>query len=208
MNIWIKRILKIVAVLVAIVLLLGGCGLYFLLHVERRHSDDIAYYQALSGEIDGPTNIGYSENGRNVSCPYDLPLLSELEPCEEYRFRHDDCTTIVATDFTYILIVSYDEENYQSRKTALDTQYTYRTELIPGLEEDDRITPEFEMDGFYFRAVDQVGVSYPKEMLFVGTSDETQEIAYIYCDNYDLDCISDSMEAHVKDVSRWEKLVK
>ena len=208
MNIWIKRILKIVAVLLVIVLLLVGCGLYFLFGVDRRHSDDIAYYQALSGEIDGPTNIGYTEGGRNVSCPYDLPLLSELEPCEGYRFSHDDYTTIIATDYTYILIVSYDEENYQARKIALDTQYTYRTELIPGLEEDDRITPDFEMDGFSFRAVDQVGVSYPKKMLFVGTSDEKQEIAYIYCDNYDLGYISDSVEAHVQEVSRWKKLVK
>ena len=207
MKIWIKRILIVLAVLLAFKLLAAGGLLLLLFHSERRQSDDIAYYQALSGEIDGPTNIGYTENGRNVECGYDLPLLSELEPYEDYRFVHDDYTNIVATDYTYILIVSYDDEDYRARKAALDTDYTYRTELIEALEEGQQISPVFEMDGFSFRAVEQKWAVYPKQMLFVGTSDERRELAYIYCDNYDLDCIDESMEKHLKDVSSWAKIV-
>ena len=143
MKIWIKRILIVLAVLLAFKLLAAGGLLLLLFHSERRQSDDIAYYQALSGEIDGPTNIGYTENGRNVECGYDLPLLSELEPYEDYRFVHDDYTNIVATDYTYILIVSYDDEDYRARKAALDTHYTYRTELIEALEEGQQISPVF-----------------------------------------------------------------
>ena len=207
MKIWIKRILIVLAILLGLKLLAAGGLLLMLFHTETRRSEDIAYYQALSGEIDGPTNIGYTENGRNVECGYDLPLLRELEPCEGYRFVHDDCTTIVATDYTYILIVTYDEENYKARKAALDTDYTYRTELIEALEEGQQVSPSFEMDGFSFRAVEQKWAEYPKQMLFVGTSDERRELAYIYCDNYDLDCIDESVEKHLKDVSSWAEIV-
>ena len=183
-------------------------GLFLLaFHSETTQSDDIAYYQALSGETSGPTNIGYTENGRNVVCGYDLPLLSELEPYVDYRFVHDDYSNIIATDFTYILIVSYDEENYQVRKAALDSAYTYRTEMIEGPGEGKEISPVFEMDGFAFRSVEQAGAEYPKQMLFVGTSDERRELAYIYCDNYDLDCISGSVEQHLREVSSWAEIV-
>ena len=207
MKTWVKCLLIVAAVFVTLKVLATGGLLFLLFHSETRQSDDIAYYQALSGEIDGPTNIGYTENGRNVECGYDLPLLSELEPCEGYRFVHDDYTNIVATDYTYILIVSYDEENYQARKAALDTDYTYRTEMIEALEEGQQVSPVFEMDGFSFRAVEQKWAEYPKQMLFVGTSDERRELAYIYCDNYDLDCIDESMEKHLKDVSSWAEIV-
>ena len=197
MNIWIKRLLIVAAVFHTVRILVMGAFVFLMFHTEKNHSEDIACYQALSSEMESP----------DVDCPYDLPRLSELEPCESRRFAYDERTTLLVTDEVYILIASYDEEDYGTRKSGLDSDYAYRTEMIEGVEDGEQISPVFEMDGFSFRAVEQEGAEYPKQMLFVGTCDDRRELAYIYCDNYDLDCISGSVEAHLREVSRWAQIV-
>ena len=46
-----------------------------------------------------------------------------------------------------------------------------------------------------------------KEMLFVGTSDETGEIAYIYFYDSDLDSVSRGAAALLRECTGWDKVM-
>lgn len=164
---------------------------------------DIAYYQAISGETDDPNSLAILGEQIDITCTYDLPYLSELEPYDGYRFHYTANRGGIFEEHTYILIVEYNGEGYLQKKDRLENEYTWRSDLIEG--EDEGVSPEFELDGFTFRSVE--GGYYPKEMLFIGISDERNEIAYIYYWDPDLDYVSPTVADFLLGCSGWKKVV-
>ena len=188
----------LLAVLVAAALLLG-----LLFGENAETTDDISYYQALSGEIDGPNSLPILGEQVDVYCPYEMPKLSALEPCEEMRFLYQARRMIVFESHSYILHLCYDAAGYEARMQAFEEAYDWRTELITG--ETEGISPDFEMDGYRFRCVE--GGYYPKEMLCIGTREEDHEIVILYFYDQDLDYISLDMAGFLMDETGWKEVV-
>lgn len=200
MNI-IKKILKICGILFLAVVVVYIVGFaYILFGSNTKTSEDISYYQALSGETDGPDMMQVFVSEFDMPCPYDLPVMAELGPYLDYRFNYTAKRESVFQSHAYILILSYDTEEYAARKAVLETQYTY-------LESIDDDTPgQYIMSGFTIRAVE--GGDYPKEMLFVVVSDTRQEIGYIYFHDEDLSYIDDPLGKFLAEETGWNDIVE
>lgn len=203
-----KKGIKILLIILAIVIAFAGFFFYLLFGTSKKTTSDIAYYQALSGETEGHNTLPILGQRLNIECEYDLPWLSELEPYEDYRFNYTAWRGSIFEAHSYILIVRYDMQNYEQQKEKLETEYTWLTDYLPGEFSDDEHGAAFEMDGFWFRAVDEIPDAYPKYMLFVGTSDETQEVAYFYFHDGDLDYLAPTVADSLRRYSGWEKIVK
>ena len=208
-----KKVLKIVGILALTAALLFtlciGLGIYVILGSDSKDTSDIGYYQVLSGETEGSDMIPVLGTEFDMPCPFDLPRLSELEPCEDFRFNYTAIRHGIFQSHAYILIVTYNEADYGQRKTELENEYVYLTDTFWGGGEAENHSPEFDLDGFGFRAVqkgeeDRSDVKY---MFFVGASDERQEIAYIYYHDQDLDYIDYSLGEFLKDETGWNKVV-
>ena len=65
--------------------------------------------------------------------------------------------------------------------------------------------PHFQYDGFEFNVLDvnEYDLMYPKKLVFVGCSDEKQEISYVYYYNFDLDVINTSFGEFLKEECGW-----
>lgn len=190
--------------LCTIVCLLGFFvyGVFFL--PVTKETNDISYYQALSGEIEGECALKILGRGY-VYCPYDLPTMSEMGNYQNYRFNYTTKQEgIIFNGDAYILIFNYGEIEYLSAKERLQQRYIIKTDGIEG-EGETTLPPQFQMDGFSFQAID--GGYYPKEMLFIGTSDNSREIALIYYYDQDLDYISPSLEVFFNEESGWKSLM-
>lgn len=196
-----KKILKIGGILFLAVVLLSAVGFaYVLFGSNTKSTEDISYYRALSGETDGSDMMPVFSEEFDMPCPYDLPALRALEPYLDYRFNYTAKRESVFQSHAYILILSYDAEEYEARKRTLETQYSYLEEI------DEGISGLYNMSGFTIRAVE--GGDYPNEMLFVAVSDTRQEIGYIYYYDQDLDYIDDPLGKFLAENTGWNDIAE
>ena len=198
-----KIILISVAVALAIFLVFAFSDAVF--GSDTKTTDELSYYRVLSGETEGTNMMPVFGTEYNIPCPYDLPLLSELEPYQDIRFNYTAKRESFFQSHAYILIASYDNEAYEFQKAALSGKYTFCTQQSQGFA--DGLMPgyTYQMDDFTFRAVE--GGQYPKEMLLIATSDTRQEIAVIYFYNQDLDYIDDPLGKFIENMTGWEQIV-
>ena len=191
------------AVVLALIVAFIGFMLYLLFADSVQNTTDIAYYQALSGETEGPNSLPILGEQIDIYCPYEMPKLSALEPCEEMHFLYQARRMIVFESHTYILRLRYDAAGYEAQMAAFEEAYDWESELIPG--ETEGVAPDFSLDGYRFRCVE--GGYYPKEMLCIGTREEDHEIVILYFYDMDLDFVSPDMAAFLRDETCWSEVV-
>ena len=189
-----------VVLLVAVIIV--GLPLFLLFRGDVKVTEDISYYQALSGEIDGPNSLPILGEQVDIPCPYEMPKLSELVPCEEMDFLYQARRVIVFQSHSYILRLRYDAAGYEAQMAAFEEAYDWRTELIMG--ETEGVAPDFELDGYKFRCAQ--GGYYPNEMLCIGTREEEHEIVILYFYDQDLDFISPDMVGFLLDETCWNEV--
>lgn len=189
-----------VALVACIGLVLSGC--------VTRKTDDVTYYRVLSGEQEGSDMMPVFGEEFDMYCPFDLPQLKELEPYKDYRFDYTAKAEAFFQSHAYILIVSYDDETYLHRKAQLEQDYTYLTDTFEGKDESGGHQPQFDLDGFHFRAVKSEEWDYAevKYMFFIGTSNSRNEIAYIYYYDQDLDYIASDLPSFVVEETGWKRV--
>ena len=190
-----------VTLLVAVVIV--GLPLFLLFRGDVKVTEDISYYQALSGEIEGPNSLPILGEQVDIYCPYEMPKLSALEPYEELRFAYQARRVIVFQSHSYILHLRYDAAGYEAQMAAFEEAYDWESELIPG--ETEGVAPDFALDGYRFRCVE--GGYYPKEMLCIGTREEDHEIVILYFYYQDLDFVGPDMAAFLRDETCWSEVV-
>ena len=183
------------AVVLALIVAFVGFTLYLLFADSVQITTDIAYYQALSGEVEGPNSLPILGEQVDIYCPYEMPKLSALEPCEEMHFLYQARRVIVFQSHSYILRLRYDAAGYDAQMAAFEEAYEWESELIPG--ETEGVAPDFALDGYRFRCVE--GGYYPKEMLCIGTREEDHEIVILYFHDQDLDFVGPDMAAFLRD---------
>ena len=191
------------AVVLALIVAFIGFTLYLLFADSVQNTTDIAYYQALSGETEGPNSLPILGEQIDIYCPYEMPKLSALEPCEEMHFLYQARRVIVFQSHSYILRLRYDPAGYDAQMAAFEEAYEWESELIPG--ETEGVAPDFALDGYRFRCVE--GGYYPKEMLCIGTREEDHEIVILYFHDQDLDFVSPDMAVFLRDETCWSEVV-
>ena len=101
------------------------------------------------------------------------------------------------------LICSYTPEDYEIQKARLDTEYTFQTEPI--IDDFSNYEPMVDIDGYQFRMLSskEYNLYYPKNVVLVGCSDDTNEIVYLEFFDIDLDYIT-SLKDFIMDECGWK----
>ena len=108
-----------------------------------------------------------------------LPALYELGNFDDVYFKYYCDRTLFFVSDAYTLKVSYDTQNYNREKELLSQNFVYQTDTLKYF--DNAKEPHFQHNGFDFNVLDvnEYDLMYPKKLVFVGFSDEKQEIAYV-----------------------------
>ncbi len=135
-----------------------------------------------------------------------LPKIEDLGSYNDIEFKYYHKNMLIFSSDAYILKASYDKENYQKEKEEFSENYVYEEEMLTdyrGYSQD----PNFEMDKYSFKMLsyDEYGLQpYPHDMIFIGMSDESQEVAVIYYSDTDLDCVDSSFSDFLRSECGWE----
>ncbi len=195
-NIKKRTVIKVVAILAAVALVLGG--LYILSN------------GTIIINLVPPTTISRSirmyDNWARFRCPI-LPSLDEVGDYEDYDYQYYSKSYIVYAFRSHTLKLKYSEEEFAEQKELLAEKYVYAEELR---EDHPKYTwpksGSFELDGYSFKALDTeyYNFYYPQEFVFVGVSEEKNEIVYFFFDDTDIDCIDMSYEELLREHCNWK----
>jgi len=198
-----KIFIIVPVVIVAVALLFVGLSFYFLFGSYTKSTDDISYYMALCGETDGETCLPILGSRSKIDIPYNLPKQDYLDSCLDYRFDYTAKKVLIFESHAYIIICEFSKDSYIYEKSNLNSRYPFLKADTQGLQT--YLQTEFELDSFSFNAV--YGNNYPKDMLFIGCSDATNEIAYIYYHDMDLDSLPSNITNFIRKETGWDNVV-
>lgn len=129
-----------------------------------------------------------------------MPVLDDLPEYEEIEYKYTHKSIVLFESHSVALIVSYDDETYNSEKDKLNEKYTFLVEKVPSsFDVNKSYVPEYEfsVNSYTFKVVAGDGADntqFPKSFGMIGTSDEKKSIAYLYFYDEDLDFIGKENE--------------
>ncbi len=130
-------------------------------------------------------------------------IMPELEDLPEYKnieYKYTHKSMLIFESHSVALIVSYDDNTFESEKEKLNEQYTFLDEKIKSeFDKSKYYIPEYEfsVESYTFRVIDKnstPNTKYPKSFGMIGVSEEKKSIAYLYFYGEDLDYIRDENE--------------
>lgn len=133
-----------------------------------------------------------------------LPTVDSLPEYKSVKYKYFHDYMGVFESEAYTLIVKYDEETYEKQKSTL---YKPFEELCDWTNTDEYDYPleKKETKPFNFKDFSFVMYSddYPHYIYFIGTNDKTNQIAYIYFLDHDLDEISRPYSVFIDESCGW-----
>ncbi|MEG1254854.1 hypothetical protein [Clostridium sp.] len=124
-----------------------------------------------------------------------MPKLEDLPEYEDIKYKYKHKSMLIFSSDSVALVVSYDDNTFDSEKEKLDEQYTFLDKKIKSsFDESKYYIPEYEfsVESYNFRVIDENGTSnteFPKFFGMIGISEEKKSIAYLYFCDGDLDYI-------------------
>ena len=130
-----------------------------------------------------------------------MPRLSDLGEYEDILIKRKDTNRILWADtYTITLIVQYDELVFIDVKEKIFEQYAILEEYNSKL-----LDIEADVNGFDIRVVKKEecitgdnGYYYPKYFLMIGVNNATNQVAYLFHHDFDLDTIKD-LDGFIRD---------
>lgn len=150
----------------------------------------------------------YAANKKRVAAMPNLEDLGSPEAMEFYSYRF-----LAHVSFEWeadTLICRYTEDDYAAEKARLDEQFIFQTEPMRVYGDSTLCYPTAEIDGYSFRTLSVGGeyeINYPKQLMLVGTNDETQEIVYLASNDPELDYLDD-LSGYILDECGWQHIRK
>lgn len=179
-----KKAIKIILIVILILAIVVG-GFFAWCMFGSRTSTKSTYYE----------EIATTDGG--------LPTVDSLPEHISVEYKYFEDYMLIFTSKAYTMIIEYDEDIYNEQKEIAHLPFENIDEWTTYNREDDEIitnTSPIELDGFSFKMFSEY---YPKEIYFIGTNDETNQIAYIYFEDDDLDTISVSYSTFIRNSCGW-----
>ena len=135
-----------------------------------------------------------------------LPEIEDLGEYKDIKFKYYRKNMLMFFSDAYIIRVSYNAENYEKEKDKFLQNYVFETETLyddGGYGKE----PSFEMDTFGFKVISSSNyelLPYPHDIIFIGFSDEKNEIAIVHYYDFDLDYIDSSFPEFLEEECGWE----
>ena len=123
-----------------------------------------------------------------------LPEVGELNNYKEISFKYTGNEGLFSS-YSYILKLSYSENDFKTEQIRVEENYYF----------DEVFSDKIKVDTFNIRVLDleKYQLDYPKYLAFVGVSESTNEIVYVYYEDQDLDTITGSWEDFLIDNCNW-----
>ena len=135
-----------------------------------------------------------------------MPKLSEIGKPEKIQYYDYEGVGFIFFDRNSdTLICQYNDEDYINQKKYIEETYVFQTEPMTAFEHS--CPAELEIDGYYFKvlSIEEYDMFYPKELTFIATNDETNEIVYMSYFDDDLDYL-DSLEGFINTDLGWKHI--
>jgi hypothetical protein len=181
-----KKNMIVIAVIMIFVLLSAGLSAFFIFGTREKTSTDIDKWHVLQ---------------ENYPC---LPAVDEMGEYTEIQFKHlQKNNSIFFLSNAYILKSTYPKDQYEKQKKHITNNILY-DETVNNRGE--QINASFAFDGFSFQmlSLEKYNFLYPKEFAFVGVSDTTNQIAFVFYSDIDLDYIDTSFDVFLTEECGWE----
>lgn len=179
-----KKALKIILIVILIIALIAG-GLFVWQIFGSFKSNSAKYYE----ELADTSQL--------------LPTADSLPEHISVEYKYFEDYMLIFTSKAYTMIVEYDKETYNTQKQIAHLPFENIDELTTYNGKEDEIitnTSPIELDGFSFKMYSEW---YPKFIYFIGVNDETNQIAYIYFEDIDLDSISVPYSTFIDQYCGW-----
>lgn len=150
-----------------------------------------------SSNIENYLNSGTSIDSKAKDI---MPELEDLPEYEDIEYKYTRMSLLIFESNSVALIVSYDDNTFESEKKKLDEQYTFLDKKIKSdFNESKYYIPEYEfsVESYDFRVIDEKSTSnteFPKSFGMIGISEEKKSIAYLYFYDGDQDYIGEEDE--------------
>lgn len=135
-----------------------------------------------------------------------LPKINELGDYKDIHFKYYYKRVLFWLSKAYTLRVAYDDVNYEEVKKEILDRYEFQTEKFVDYDNNEK-EPQVTIDSYNFNFLSLKEYklqAYPKELIFVGFSDEKKEIAYVYFYDFDLDRLDESFEEFLRNECGWK----
>lgn len=179
-----KKAIKIILIVVLVIAIIVS-GLFAWNLFGFRASTKSEYYEEIASASDY------------------LPTVDSLPEHKSVEYKYFEDHMLIFTSQAYTMIVEYDEDTYKSQRNIahlpfenIDNWTTYDGEV-------NRVTTNIdpiELDGFSFKMYSEW---YPKYIYFIGINDETNQVAYIYFEDTDLDVIDMPYSTFIRTYCGW-----
>ena len=135
-----------------------------------------------------------------------LPSVEEMGEYGELKAKHQHTDYFIFQSDAYILKATYSKDVFDSQKDIIMDNYSFQETVIDYGKETIEKDASFTFDGFRFQmlSLKEYNLYYPKQIVFIGFSEKTNEIAFVFFNDIDLDCISDSFEEFLVEECGWE----
>lgn len=127
-----------------------------------------------------------------------MPKLDALSGYTNIKYTYQNrCYSTLAGFYSdaFALFVTYDQNQYQTAKRAILSEYTFLEEPVMGSTGAYELpVTEFEYEGYHFKIVpDKEYLDYCacKSFMMIGVNDETSSIVYMYYYDFDIDYIAE-----------------
>ena len=144
------------------------------------------------------------EKWKNLENKYSfLPSVDELGKYTDLNFKFFHKDMLMFESDAYVLKVTYGDEVFDRQKDYINNNYVMQEKVYENRTEREA---SFTLDGFYFRMLSQneYKLYYPKTIAFIGVSEESNEIAYVFYGDVDLDYIGSSFPDFLIEDCGWE----
>lgn len=179
-----KKAIKIILIVILVIAIIFG-GLFIWDLFGFRISTKAKYYEEIA-------------SGSEY-----LPTADSLPEHKSVEYKYYQKNMLIFMSQSYTMIVEYDEETYKSQKDVAHLPFENINEFISSYEDEEEIVTNketIELDGFSFKMYSEF---FPKYIYFIGFNDETNQIAYIYFEDSDLDVIDEPYSTFIRTYCGW-----
>ena len=137
-----------------------------------------------------------------------MPTTAEVGKYERIEVEHYEKRILIETYDVYTLNIRYDDETYIKEKQKISEKYIFEKGSLKG-RKGAKIEPTFVIDSFNFKTLSfgTYDLQYTNKMVFIGTSDNKNEISYVYY--YDvggLDYLPKSLSKYLIQNCNWDSI--
>lgn len=133
-----------------------------------------------------------------------IPETTEIGNYKNIEVNHYQKRMLFSKFDVYTLTAQYVDDMYLKENKSINERYIFEQDIIR--DDTANVQPLFQVEDFSFRMLsfEHYNLCYPKEIVFIGTSDKTKEITFICFNDKSLDFIDMPLSKFLIEICGWK----